>query len=140
MAWWIWVGIGLTLVLGELLVPSGFFVLLVGIACIATGGTVAAGFGNPAWLPWLVCGSFIALLFAAVRRPLMQIFGFDTPSAYKEMVNEEIVLSSDIAPGATGQGELRGTVWNVRNLGQTVLRAGQRCKVLRIDGLTVETK
>ena len=37
-----------------------------------------------------------------------------------------------------GQVELRGTPWRARNVSTRALVAGERCRVLRVDGLTVE--
>ena len=50
----------------------------------------------------------------------------------------EIALTLDpIPPGAIGRAELRGTVWSARNAHAAELTKGQRCRVQRVDGLTL---
>jgi membrane protein implicated in regulation of membrane protease activity len=41
----------------------------------------------------------------------------------------------DLAPGAIGKAELRGTVWTARNADSRPLAKGERSRVLRVDGL-----
>jgi inner membrane protein len=42
MAWWIWIVLGLVLLLGEMLTPGGFYILFFGIGAIIVG--ILAGF------------------------------------------------------------------------------------------------
>ena len=37
--------------------------------------------------------------------------------------------------GTVGKAELRGTSWNARNAAMRTLAAGERCRVVGIDGL-----
>ena len=53
------------------------------------------------------------------------------------LVGEEVVLLDDLAPGATGRAELRGSPWSARAASNAPLRAGQRCRVVRVEGLTL---
>jgi hypothetical protein len=43
----------------------------------------------------------------------------------------------DIVPGAVGRAELRGSVWSARNATSIAIIRGQRCKVVRVDGLMI---
>ena len=140
MDWWMWVLIALGLIVTELFVPTGFIFLLVGAAFLCTGIIVALGVTSPTWLPWAICVVLFVAFVTLLRRPLMRIFGFDAPSPYNEMTSEEIIINEPISPGDVGQGELRGTVWKVKNIGSSALSTGQRCRVARVDGLTVEVK
>ncbi len=54
------------------------------------------------------------------------------------MIGETAVAIDPIAPGEIGQAELRGTPWRARNVSTRALVAGERCRVQRVDGLTVE--
>jgi membrane protein implicated in regulation of membrane protease activity len=48
----------------------------------------------------------------------------------------QIALAEDnIAPGAVGRAQLRGSSWSARNLHSAELARGQRCRVERVDGL-----
>jgi inner membrane protein len=53
------------------------------------------------------------------------------------MVGESAIPLEDLVPGATGKAELRGTTWTVHNAGSAPLKKNQRCKVERIEGLTL---
>ena len=53
------------------------------------------------------------------------------------IVGEEVVLLGEIPAGGEGQAELRGVPWKARAASGLALRAGQRCRVERIDGLTL---
>ena len=44
-------------------------------------------------------------------------------------------LLDDIAPGAEGKAELRGTVWTAHNVGDRQLDRGKRCTVEKVEGL-----
>jgi membrane protein implicated in regulation of membrane protease activity len=43
----------------------------------------------------------------------------------------------DLAPGAVGKAELRGTTWTAQNADDRPLARGQRCRVARVEGLTL---
>jgi membrane protein implicated in regulation of membrane protease activity len=43
----------------------------------------------------------------------------------------------DIAPGAIGRFELRGTTWTARNAGPTTILSGRRSIVVRREHLTL---
>jgi membrane protein implicated in regulation of membrane protease activity len=140
MAWWLWLVIGFCLIAFEMFLPAGFALLIVGLSFVITGITTAIGLDDPAWLEWLICFVSFVVLFFSVRRPLMGMFGLNAPSNYKEIEGQEIKIISSVAPGATGQGEMQGTQWKVRNVGPEAIHSGEILKVIRIDGLTVEVK
>ncbi len=51
------------------------------------------------------------------------------------IADEPAVALGDIAPGAEGRAELRGTSWAAKNIGDGPLTEGQKCTVDRVDGL-----
>ena len=53
------------------------------------------------------------------------------------LVGEVATPLDDIVPGAVGRAELRGTVWSARNESPLAVIKGQRCRVVRIDGLMI---
>ena len=53
------------------------------------------------------------------------------------LVGELAIPRERIAPGGVGRVELRGVVWNGRNETASPLEPGQRCRVARVDNLTV---
>ena len=84
------------------------------------------------------------LLFSALsigatlffRKPLLERLQKRMPPPHGEELEGEIATPVEaIAPGAVGKAELRGTSWNARNVATRVLAAGERCRVVRMDGL-----
>ncbi len=140
MEWWIWILVGFGLLGLELFIPSGFSLLIIGLSFLITGSCVAFGLNEPAWLPWSICLTSFVILFASIRKPLARIFGFDGPNKYDESINSEVIIRSEIGPGGIGQGEMQGTQWSIRNIGEQTIKVGERCKVVRVDGITVEVK
>jgi membrane protein implicated in regulation of membrane protease activity len=43
----------------------------------------------------------------------------------------------DLQPAGIGKAEMRGSTWNARNVGETVLRRGQRATVEHVEGLVL---
>jgi len=139
MDWWVWILAGFALLGLELMTPGGFFVLFFGLGALAVGILVAVGAAGPLWAQclWfsaLSIGS-LALLRSRLRSLLQGSVGHGV--GVETLVGEVAVLTDDLEPGAVGKAELRGTAWTVRNVGAQRLLHGQRCRVHRVDGLTL---
>lgn len=135
MAWWLWVVLGLLLLVLEILTPGGFFVMFFGLAALVLGGLVAVGAGGPVWLQWLLF-SVLSLVSLVLFRPSLTRWMRGAPAgSVDSLVGEVAVLLEDLAAGAVGKAELRGTAWTVRNGGASPLRRGGRARVERVDGL-----
>lgn len=139
MQWWHWIAIGLVLAGLELLTPGGFFIVFFGVGAILVGVLEALGMANPGWVQWLL---FTVLSIAALvmfRKPLLARMRVpDSAAVVDSFVGEVAVPDADIAPGAVGRAQLRGSAWQARNVGTTTALRGQRCRVVRVDGLTVD--
>lgn len=139
MLWWHWIAIGLVLAGLELLTPGGFFIVFFGVGAILVGVLEALGMANPGWVQWLL---FTVLSIAALmmfRKPLLARMRVpDSGAVVDSFVGEVAVPDADIAPGAVGRAQLRGSAWQARNVGATTALRGQRCRVVRVDGLTVD--
>jgi membrane protein implicated in regulation of membrane protease activity len=133
--------VGLSLLGVELLTPGGFYVLFFGVGALVVGGLVGIGAVSADWLEWLLFSmlSVASLLF--FRRPLMERFAPATPAdRAPTMVGEIAVLLDDLAPGAVGRAELRGTVWSVRSRDEHPLARAARVRVLDVEGLTLSVR
>jgi membrane protein implicated in regulation of membrane protease activity len=53
------------------------------------------------------------------------------------VVGERAVARAAIAPGAHGEAELRGSVWQARNAGTALIAPGARARVEGVDGLVL---
>jgi inner membrane protein len=51
------------------------------------------------------------------------------------LVGEVGQATEELAPGAVGRVELRGSAWSARNASSVALARGARCRVVRVDGL-----
>ncbi len=134
MAWWMWVLLGMGLLVVELVTPGGLFALFFGVG--AFGTAIVAAAGAPAIAQWLLFTAASIVLLATLRRTLQE--KLRRPDvAVDAIVGQEVVLLGEIPPGGEGQAELRGVPWKARAAAGTALRAGQRCRVERLDGVTL---
>ncbi|MFH1130466.1 MAG: NfeD family protein [Pseudomonadota bacterium] len=134
MVWWHWLVVGLALAAAELINPGTFFLLFLGLAGLLVGTILGFGVPLPTWAQVLVfcmlsVGS-LALFRSRLRRRVRGVVARDVG----DIVGEIAVPLEDIAVGSTGKVELRGTSWTGR-ADEVALHAGQRCHVVRVDGL-----
>ena len=134
MSWWMWVLLGVVLLVVEIVTPAGLFALFFGASAILVGGLVALGV-EARWLQWLLFAGLGVVLLAALRRRLRSRMTGDP--AVDGLAGELAIPQEDLAPGATGRAELRGAPWTAINDGGTALRRGQRCRVFRAENLTI---
>jgi membrane protein implicated in regulation of membrane protease activity len=137
MAWWLWVLAGLLLLVAEVATPGGFFLVFFGAGAVLVGGARALGWPGPAWMEWLAFTLVSLGLLAGFRRPLMRRFRLNTGKQVDRLESEPAVVTEDVEPGGVGRAELRGTPWSARTKGPATLVRGQRCRVDRVEGLTL---
>ena len=139
MIWWLWVLLGLALLLLELLTPGGFFVVFFGVGALFVGALVGLDLGGPAWVQWLLFSTLSIASLLLFRDPLLaRIKKRQTGSpAVDSLTGQIAVLLEELPPGTVGKAELRGTSWNVRCREARALSKGQRCIVEEIEGLTL---
>lgn len=138
MAWWVWIVTGLALLVAELVVP-GVFLVFFGAAAVVVGMIAAAGVGLPLWAELLAFSVLSIASLLLFRGPLMRRMqsGGSGQGAIDDFSGELGLAQVDIAPGERGRIELRGTVWTAVNDGDAMLPSGARCRVVRVDGLTL---
>ena len=138
MAWWAWLVLGLLLLGGEMLLPGGFFLLFFGAGSLLVGVVLVAGLELPSWGQWLLFSVFSLATLAFVRPRIVGRLRHGEPGIEDTLVGEIAVASEAMAPGAVARGELRGSVFSLRNASTVALVAGERCRVVRVDGLTLD--
>jgi inner membrane protein len=137
MVWWIWLLGGLALLLLEMATPGGFFFLFFGSAALAVG--VLAGLGvEQDWLQVVIFSVLSVGSLLIFRGPLMRRMA-ERPgrAAVDAIAGETATLTEDLPPRGLGKAELRGSSWNAQNATDHALGKGQRCRVERVDGLTL---
>lgn len=138
MDWWLWILLGLALLALEMLTPGGFYVLFFGAGALVVGLLAAMGLGGTTAVQWLLfsLGSIAALVL--FRQRLLELF--TSPNEGRNVdsfAQDTAVLLQDLPASGVGKAELRGTTWSVRNAETRDLAAGQRCRVDRVEGLTL---
>jgi membrane protein implicated in regulation of membrane protease activity len=141
MAWWMWLVLGLLLLVCELLTPGGLYLFFLGLSALGVGALVGLIESIPLWSQWLLFSvlSLVAALF--FRRPLLdRIRRLSRSKAVDSLVGEIATALEDIPVDAIGKAELRGTAWNALNIGDSPLVRAQRCRVERLEGLTLHVR
>jgi inner membrane protein len=139
MTWWIWIAFGIVLAAIELATPGGFFVIFFGVAALIVGGLALAGIVEQAWIQWLIFSAMAVIALRLFRKPLLARLQSHGPAHEVDSVIGEIaVAASPIPPGDYAHVELRGSRWSARNVGDTPIAAGQRSKVVAVNGLMLD--
>jgi membrane protein implicated in regulation of membrane protease activity len=137
MAWWIWVLGGLVLLVAEVTTPGGFFAVFFGAGAILVGALKGLGWEGPAWAEWLVFTVLSLVSLGLFRKPLMRHFNLSGGKPVDRLEGETAVVVEDVAPGGVGKAEMRGASWTARTTGDRALAKGCRCRVERVEGLTL---
>ncbi len=106
---------------------------------VIVGLLVLLGVSLPVSAQWL--------LFAALSIGMLVLFRARLREKIKtreqdvDKLEDEIAVATEqLAVGATGQAELRGSTWRARNIGEVDLEVGDRCRVERVDGLVLSIR
>jgi membrane protein implicated in regulation of membrane protease activity len=138
MIWWLWIVLGAGLLVLELATPGGFYFVFFGVSALIVGVLASAGVTGAAWVEWLLFSVFAMGATAFFRRPLLKHFGMGSPARdVDSLVGETATAMELIRAGAWGKAELRGSSWTACNAGAADLVRGQRCRVERVDGLSL---
>jgi membrane protein implicated in regulation of membrane protease activity len=125
----------------EVFTPGGFFVLFFGVGALVVAVLVGLGVGGPAWAQWLIFSVVSVVSLLLFRSRLLAWFGRGEAGSRLDTLEGEVATPlEDLAPGAIGKAELRGTSWTAHNAGDRALARGQRCRVVRVDGLTLHVR
>jgi membrane protein implicated in regulation of membrane protease activity len=134
MSWWIWMILGLACLAFEASCSAGFFAFFLGLAAIILGFLELVVPSLPNDSHWYLFVALSIVLIALFRQRLLQ----KKSKEFEDIVNETVLLESDLAPGAKGSGELRGTKWKVHNTGSELRKAGESVAVKALRGFTLE--
>ena len=135
-----WVVLGLGLAAIELATPGGFFVIFFGIAAAAVGLLDFVGLAPQPWVQWLLFPVIAVVSLRLFRKPLLDRLNVGEPKNVDSLVGEVTIAAADIPPGQHGRAELRGSSWSVRNVHTELVAAGQRCRVVAVQGLMLDIR
>jgi len=137
MPWWLWTLLGLALLILEVHTFGGFYLMFFGFGALLVGLLVALGVAEPDWLQWLLFSVLSVVTLAFLRRPIMMKLAPAGSDRVDTLVGETATTAEDIPSGGIGKAELLGSLWSARNGGPTLLPKDTRCRVERVDGLTL---
>ena len=137
MDWWIWVVLGLALLLGEIVTPGGFYLLFFGIGAVIVGCLAGFGVAGPPWFQVILSSLLSVLTLWLFREKLLQATRRDSPDRVDTLIGETAVIMEEIPRNGVGKAEMRGSSWSARNIDEKSLTRGERCQVVRVDGLTI---
>ena len=141
MYWWLWLVLGLVLLALEAITPGGFYVLFFGVGALVVGTAAGLGIGGPVWAQWLLFSVISVALLVLFRPYLLRVTrSQERPDPIDTLEGEIATPLEDISPGAVGRAELRGTTWTALNQDSRMLGRGERCRVARVDGLTLSLR
>ena len=142
MEWWLWLVLGLALLASEAFTPGTFFVFFFGLSALAVGLVAWLGPHLPGWFQWFLFALFSVLSVAFLRGPLLRrIMPVRREAlAVDSLIGEVAVPLQDLAPGAVGKAELRGSAWTAKNVDARPLARGERSIVAQVDGLVLSLR
>ena len=141
MPFWGWIVVGAVLLAAELtLVDAQFYLVFVGVAALVTGAAVWVAGPFPPAVDWALFGAFCVVMLAAFRKRVYERIRRVDGEVSQGTVGELAIAHATIAPGHHGRVELRGTVWEARNVGDVEIRKGERARVLATQGLVLELR
>jgi len=139
MTWWYWLVLGLVLVALEVASSGGFYIIFFGVAAVAVSLLAATELAAQAWIQWLLFSVLSVVSLLVFRNPLMRKLNLGAGAAdIDTLAGETGTALEDMGAGANGRVELRGTTWSARNVGEALLASGQRCRVVAVEGLTLD--
>ncbi len=140
MGWWGWIVAGALLLSAELLIPTDFFLVFLGVAALVTGGVGLIGVVLPIWGQWLLFAALSLVLLGALRTRIKRRLPAGDPRVDDALVGEIALIHESLAAGAIGTAELRGSRFSARNLDATALEPGARARVERVEGLVLHVR
>jgi membrane protein implicated in regulation of membrane protease activity len=138
MQWWAWIAVGAILLGSELaFVDAQFYLVFIGSAALFVGFLDLAGAHFADWLQWLLFALLSALSMVSFRRRIYEQMRRHLPTVRTGPQGETVILPAALPPGGTCRLEFRGSSWDALNCGESVIAAGERARIERVDGLTL---
>jgi membrane protein implicated in regulation of membrane protease activity len=138
MTAWMWVALGLVLTAIELATPGGFFIIFFGVAALVVGLVRLTGLLASAWSQWLAFPIVALVALRLFRRPLLALVQSRTDHLVDSLVGDAASPIAELAPGGRGKAEVRGALWNARNIAPRAVLAHERCRVVAVNGLELD--
>jgi membrane protein implicated in regulation of membrane protease activity len=140
MVWWQWMVLAFVLLGAEMAFDAQFYLVFLGISALAVGLLDLAIPGSPIWVEWLLFSAIAIASLLVFRSKLRAKVHGSAPDLSEGIVGEIGTVEADIAAGAVGRIQLRGTTWEALNLSDIALPSDSRVRVESTSGLTAEVR
>ncbi len=138
MQWWAWITVGAVLLGSELTyVNAQFYLVFVGAAAMVVGFLDLTGLIPAVWIQWSLFALLAIGSLMAFRRRVYERIRGRLPDIKLGPKGETVILPAELPPGETCRLEFRGCSWNAVNGGGSVIEAGARARIDRVEGLTL---
>ncbi len=138
MPWWAWIAVGAVLLGSEMtFVNAQFYLVFIGAAALIVGFFDLAGAHTAVWLQWSIFAILATVSMVGFRRRVYERIRRRLPAMNTGPQGDTVILPAALPPGETCRIEYRGCSWNAVNAGQSVIAAGARARIERVDGLTL---
>ena len=138
MSWWLWIVLGVVLLVAEVTVDAAFWLLFIGLSAVLVGLLGLFGLTGDLVTQWLLFGGLSLVLLYFFRGRLRAAAMRRKGAAVDAVVGEDAIAVSSIAAGAHGKAMLRGAEWDARNVGSAEIPQGARVRVARVNQLVLE--
>ena len=137
-AWLLFI-IGIALCVAELVIPTGFFLLIIGLGVLVVGALTFVGL-IASWIAQATVFSGVALGIWYLFGDHLQRLLRSGEKEYGGLIGQVVVARESLAPGHKGHGELWGAPWRIENGGAEMIEIGDECHVLASDGLVLRVR
>jgi membrane protein implicated in regulation of membrane protease activity len=135
---WAWIVVGAILLGSELsFIDAQFYLVFVGGAALVVGFLQLAGLNLAPWLQWLIFAALAVVGMFGFRQRIYERMRRGLPAMKGGPAGDLVTMPSDLPPGETCRLEYRGSSWSALNAGKSIIAAGGRARIDRIDGLTL---
>jgi serine/threonine protein kinase/membrane protein implicated in regulation of membrane protease activity len=137
MPWPIWIIAGLGLMAAEVHYTRDFTLFCFSIGALLVG--LMSIFGAiDIWTQFISFGAFsTALLFSAREWLRTKMLTKPGSAELENIIGQTAIPLEDLPAYGFGKAELRGTTWSAHNASRVRILRGQRCKVMKMNGLTL---
>ena len=136
--WIMWIAVGVLLIIGEIFTVS-FYLCLIGVSCLIAG---LFAFFMPLSLAFIPVIIFLisVILLVVFLRPLCLklLYNKNTPKSNTDsMIGKVVTAESEISSETNGTVKIYSDLWQARTEDGSVIKAGSKAKIVRIDGNTL---
>ncbi|MBV8361965.1 MAG: protein kinase [Deltaproteobacteria bacterium] len=135
--WPIWIMAGLVLMAVEVHYTRDFTLFCFGISALLVGLMSIFGVFD-IWTQWISFAALSTALLVSAREWLRRKM-LDKPGSaeLENIIGQSAIPLDDLPAYGFGKAELRGTTWSAHNATHVKIQRGQRCKVMKMKGLTL---